>query len=112
MTLGKLLKVSKRQSFHVDNDAHLAGSRCRVSFTALHPLAQEGVYHMAAPVPGSWGGMGLRDSLDAALHVSWLPGASSLFSGETADVPKERPTPGPLWPFPLSLIREEEAEST
>ena len=57
-------------------------------------------------------GWDYRDSLDAALHVSWLPGASSFFSGEAADVPKERPTPGPLWPLPVSLIREEEAEST
>lgn len=100
MTLGKLRKASKPQLFHVDNDAPLAGSWCRVSFTPLHPLAQEGIYHMAALVTGSWGGTGLPDSLDAALYVSWLPGAASFFSGEAADVPKERPAPGPLCPSP------------
>lgn len=112
MTLGKLLKVSKPQSFHVDNDAHLAGPWCRVSFTALHPLAQEGVYHMAALVTGSWGGMGLLGRSGRCPARFLAARCLITFSGEAADVPKERPTPGPLWPFPLSLIREEEAEST
>ena len=55
-------------------------------------------------------GWDYRDSLDAALRVSWLPGAASFFSGEAADVPKERRSWAPV-AVTLSLIREEEAES-
>lgn len=39
-TLGKLLKVSKLQSFNGDNDAHLAEPWCWMSFKALSLLAQ------------------------------------------------------------------------